>query len=40
MLIQYIASFSSEHLHEFVIQLQSVITANIVVGVVDMPLLN
>lgn len=39
MLVQYIASFSSEQLHEFVIQLQSVVTANIVVGVVDMALL-
>lgn len=39
MLIQYISSFSSASIHEFVMQLQSLITANIVVGVVDMEFL-
>ena len=39
ILIQYISSFSSQYIHEFVMQLQNLITANIVVGVVNMELL-
>lgn len=39
LLVQYISSFSSEQLHEYVMQLQSSVTINIITGVVNMDLL-
>ena len=39
LVVQYIVALSSEQLHEYVMQLQSLITINIITGVAKMELL-